>query len=91
MKTLTNYGKVHEKANTQILQQKKGEIRDGERERERSRKVIEVLGNSNEKQEKAEGKLQPKLQAEMFSKINSTNRAKYYLKEKDKEREKDVN
>lgn len=49
--------------------------------------MIEVLGNSNEKQKKAEGKLQPKLQAEMFSKINSTNRAEYYLKEKENERE----
>lgn len=37
--------------------------------------------------EKAEGKLQPKLRAEMFSKINSTNRAEYYLKEEEKERE----
>lgn len=40
--------------------------------------MIEVLGNSNEKREKAEGKLQPKLQAEMFSEINSINRAKYF-------------
>lgn len=53
--------------------------------------MIEVLGNSNEKQEKAEGKLQPKLQAEMFSKINSTNSAKYYLKENEKERETSIN
>lgn len=78
LKTLTNYGKVHEKANTQILQQKEGETQAGKKKRERSWKVIEVLGNSNEKRKKAEGKLQPKLQAEMFSEINSINRAKYF-------------
>lgn len=73
LKTLTNYGKVHEKANTQILQQKEAEIRGGEGE--------ELKGDWSSwklkwKTEKGWGKVTAK--AEMFSEINSINRAKYF-------------